>query len=110
MGKESVWIVLPTLNERRNIAILLPHMLKTDPDWRVIAVDDSSSDGTTRLLERMSATESRVETVRGTGRGLGSALREGIARALRSGASRIVTMDADMSHDPNAIQGLLARD
>lgn len=110
MGRETVWIVVPTLDERRNVAILLPHLLKVNPDWRIVTVDDGSIDGTTGLLRSISDREERVDTISGTGRGLGSALRAGISYAVREGASRIVTMDADVSHDPEAIPGLLATD
>ncbi len=110
MGRETVWIVVPTLDERRNVAILLPHLLKVDPNWRIVTVDDDSIDGTTGLLRSISDREERVDTISGTGRGLGSALRAGISYAVREGASRIVTMDADVSHDPEAIPGLLAAD
>lgn len=108
MGKEAVWIVVPTMDERRNLAVLLPQLLRVDPDWRILVVDDGSTDGTLDLLAKMSDREKRLEFIRREETGLGSALRQGMSYALQNGASRIVTMDADLSHDPDAVPGLLA--
>ncbi len=108
MGQDTVWIVVPTIDERRNVALLLPHLLKVSPAWRIAVVDDGSTDGTLSVLRRFAGSNGRVEVIEGERRGLGAALRSGLSHAIERGASRIVTMDADLSHDPDAIPDLLA--
>jgi dolichol-phosphate mannosyltransferase len=107
MSRESVWIVIPTLDERQNLSLLLPHLMKVDPLWRVVVVDDGSIDGTRQLLLKLSMEQERVHAIFREKTGLGSALRDGMGYALRHGATRVVTMDADLSHDPEAIPRLL---
>lgn len=50
--KDSVWILVPTVNERRNLDFLLPQLLNLDPAWQVLVVDDKSTDGTQMFLRR----------------------------------------------------------
>lgn len=71
-------------------------------------VDDGSDRGTLDYLDGSVEEDGRVELLQGDRRGLGAALRKGLAHALDLGASRIVTMDADLSHDPETIPHLLA--
>ncbi len=108
MARESIWVVVPTLDEKQNAAILIPHLLKVNPEWHIVVVDDGSTDGTQRFLRRICEKEERVEAIYRDRTGLGSAIREGMAHAYRRGASRVVTMDADLSHDPDAVPSLLA--
>ncbi|MCJ2532152.1 MAG: glycosyltransferase [Candidatus Thermoplasmatota archaeon] len=107
MRKDSVWVVVPTLEERRNLAILIPQLLNLNPAWRVLIVDDGSQDGTQQFLAKKWGHEPRLSLLLQETRGFGSALREGMAYALEHGATRIVTMDGDLSHDPRDIPRLL---
>lgn len=110
MGQVKVWIVVPTVDECQSLAYLLPQLLRLNPEWRVVVVDDGSTDGTRALLRQLSSREKRLYVILRTSNGLGSALREGMAYASERGAGRIVTMDADLSHDPGSIMSLLTAD
>jgi dolichol-phosphate mannosyltransferase len=102
-------VVLPTYNERENIVQLLTTLRAAVPDAHVLVVDDNSPDGTAELAETAAADVGQVKLVRRPGKqGLGSAYREGFTVALDEGYDRIVSMDADCSHDPRAIPELLA--
>ena len=102
-------VVVPTFNEAQNVAPLSHGVLQAVPHGRMLFVDDGSPDGTGRRIREVAATDSRVE-LRSRPRklGLGSAYREGFRHALDHGHDVVVTMDADLSHDPRHLPSLLA--
>lgn len=92
-------IVIPTLNERDNIAPLVESIGKTlgELSWEIIFVDDDSPDGTFDEVNRIAQSEPQVRCLRRVGRrGLSSAVIEGM---LVANASAIAVMDADFQHD-----------
>lgn len=102
------YVIIPTYNEAGNIASALSRILQSLPQVRVIVVDDSSPDGTADIVKEISAEESRVEVlVRASKSGLGSAYRFGFANGIANGASALIEMDADLSHEPEALPELL---
>ncbi|MGQ9549276.1 MAG: polyprenol monophosphomannose synthase [Roseiflexus sp.] len=101
-------IVIPTYNERENIAELIRSILDFSR-FRVLVVDDNSPDGTASIVADIAADEPRVGLLlRPAKRGLGSAYVAGFRRALTEGAAYICEMDADFSHDPAYLPQLLA--
>lgn len=106
----KVLVVVPTYNERDNIARLIPEVLAQDERIRILVVDDNSPDGTGDCVAGIAETENRVLLLRREGKlGLGSAYREGFKLALREGADFVIEMDADFSHDPGVIPLLLEK-
>lgn len=106
MPTERVTVVIPTYNERENLAHVVPAV--THQGYRVLVVDDNSPDGTADLARRISATDSRVSVlVRHAKEGLGPAYSAGFDRAIADGAEIIVEMDADFSHDPADLPRLI---
>ncbi len=103
-------MVLPTYNERENVATLLPALRRIVPAADILVVDDNSPDGTAEVVEELAAELGQVKLLRRPGKqGLGSAYREGFAVALDEDYDVVVSMDVDLSHDPEAVPGLLAR-
>lgn len=101
-------IVIPTYEEARNIAVVLPLVRAAVPDADVVVVDDASPDGTADLAEKVGAESGGVTVLRRTGpRGFGAACRAGFAWALERDYDVVVGMDADLSHDPAALPALL---
>jgi len=97
-------VIVPTYNERENIDPLLERLLALPYELEVLVVDDGSPDGTAALVEAWRERSSRVHLLRRPGKlGLGSAYRDGFRYALQHGAEYIFEMDADFSHDPDAI-------
>jgi dolichol-phosphate mannosyltransferase len=97
-------VIVPTYNECENIDPLLDRLLALPHGLEVLIVDDASPDGTGDLVAARMAREPRVHLLRRAGKlGLGSAYREGFRYALDHGAEYIFEMDADFSHDPDAI-------
>jgi dolichol-phosphate mannosyltransferase len=101
-------IIIPTYNERDNIERLLERVLAQPFGFDVLVVDDGSPDGTGDAVEAWTRREPRVHLLRRPGKmGLGSAYRDGFRFALEHGAELIFEMDADFSHDPDALGGFL---
>ena len=100
-----VWLILPTYDEAASLAGVVDgaRAALAGEDLRILVVDDASPDGTAALAERLGA-----EVLRRPGKlGLGSAYVAGFARALGEGAELVCQMDADGSHDPAALPGLV---
>lgn len=99
-------IVIPTYNEAAGIEKLLRALGATFAanglDGEVIVVDDNSPDGTGDVVERL-AEELPVRCLHRSGKlGLSSAVIDGWAIA-RSDSTVLGAMDADFSHDVNAL-------
>jgi glycosyltransferase involved in cell wall biosynthesis len=94
-GRPTVSVVIPTLNEAKN----LPHVLPGIPAWvdEVVVVDGRSTDDTVAVAR---ALRPDVTIVLETGKGKGIALRSGFAAAS---GDIVVMLDADGSMDPAEI-------
>jgi len=76
----NLWVVIPTYNERANLAALVGRLFKLELPLSVLVVDDASPDG--------------------------SAYREGFAYVIKRGATVVGEMDADLSHNPEDLPRL----
>jgi dolichol-phosphate mannosyltransferase len=94
-------IVIPTYNEKNNLAELVRQIFSLAvPELSIIIVDDNSPDGTGAIAESIKAKIAGVEVIhRARKEGLGSAYVAGFKAALAQGADYIMEMDADFSHD-----------
>ena len=101
-------VVVPTYNERDNLTELLEQIRVHVPAADVLIVDDGSPDGTAELALELGRRLGRVDVLqRGRRLGLGSAYREGFQRGLVRGYRRLVSMDADLSHEPHYLRAML---
>ena len=104
-----VLVVVPTYNEASNIEALLHRVHAVLPDAGILVVDDGSPDGTADLVEKAAVELGDVHVLRRSEKsGLGSAYRAGFRWGLAAGYDACVEMDADFSHDPAALPGLVA--
>lgn len=102
-------VIVPTYNELENLADLVDQILGLDINAHVIVVDDNSPDGTGELADELAAKDDRMSVVHRPGKlGLGTAYVAGFKQALVEGADRVVTMDADFSHNPRYIPALVS--
>jgi len=105
----AIVAMLPTYNERDNIHDLIQRILALRDDIEVLVVDDSSPDGTAGIVLESAGADPRVHLVVRSGpRGRGYGGAEGFRRAVEMGYELIIEMDADWSHDPCFIPGLIA--
>ncbi len=105
----GAWIVLPTYNEADNLPGIAAAILAALPEATLLVVDDGSPDGTGRLADGIAAADARVRVRhRPAKQGLGRAYLDGFGIALAGGATIVVQMDADWSHDPATLPALIA--
>lgn len=105
----DVLVVLPTYNESENIDHVLRRVRAALPDATVLVVDDGSPDGTADAAEVLGKELGNVEVMRREAKsGLGSAYRAGFRWGLDRGFDACIEMDADLSHEPEALPSLVA--
>ena len=105
---ERALVIVPTYNERANIARLIESVLAQDPRLDVLVVDDGSPDGTGAVVDAIREREPRVNVIhRPAKMGLGTAYLAGFRWALESGYTFVFEMDADFSHDPGHLPAFL---
>ena len=108
----ATWVCVPTYNEAENVATLVGRVLavftRYEIDGHVLVIDDASPDGTGRIADGLAEADPRVRVLHRAGKqGIGPAYRDGFRQALDAGAERVVEMDCDLSHDPEALPALL---
>ena len=102
-------IIVPTFNERENIALLYENLQAAlgDTPFEMIVVDDNSPDGTAAAVKALSRLHPNVRCLQRIGRrGLSSACIEGISA---SAAPFFAVMDADHQHDEKILPQMLAK-
>ncbi|HEU4427376.1 MAG TPA: glycosyltransferase family 2 protein [Myxococcota bacterium] len=100
-------VVIPALDEERTLPSVVVALFEAlgDRELEIVIVDDGSSDGTPRVIEKLAAADARVRHARHPApRGKGSAVRTGFALAT---GDVLVIQDADLEYAPGDIPGLL---
>lgn len=102
-------VVVPTYNEANNVGRLIPRILARDPGLSVLVVDDGSPDGTAAVVRDLPDFGGRVNLIeRESKQGLGSAYIAAFRWVLaNTDAESVFEMDADLSHDPGALDRFL---
>lgn len=106
-----VVVVLPTYQEAASLPKITQALMGLPlPALQVLVVDDNSPDGTGEIAEKLAEQygRNRIGVVhRRSKEGLGRAYVDGMARAVEAGAEFVVQMDADLSHGPEYLPGML---
>jgi len=106
-GPVELSVIVPTYNERGNVAPLVTRLEATlaGVAWEAVFVDDDSPDGTAREVKTIAARDPRVRCLRRVNRrGLAGACIEGI---LGSSAPYVAVIDADLQHDETLLPRML---
>jgi len=105
-----VAVMTPTYNERDNVDAFLARVQAAVPTADVFFVDDNSPDGTGARVAEHAARQPRVHLISRVGeRGYAAASRDGLTSIAAQGFDAIITIDCDLSHDPNVIPNMLDR-
>ena len=101
-------IIIPTYNERENIAKMISTVMALDGCFDLLVVDDGSPDGTANIVrEEQQRYADRLFMIERSGKlGLGTAYIAGFKFALERKYDRIFEMDCDFSHNPQDLARL----
>ncbi len=99
-------ILIPTYNEKENIASILSELLTLYSEVEIWVIDDNSPDGTAQIVEGIYLNHPRVKVIKRPKKsGLGDAYKDVLSKVQKmSDFSEILTMDADRSHDPKSVR------
>jgi glycosyltransferase involved in cell wall biosynthesis len=109
MTKPTALAIVPTYNEADNIGVLIDGLMSQRAPVDVLVVDDASADGTADVVRKKAAQcPERIHLLEREGKlGLGTAYIAGFRYGLERDYKRVLTMDADLSHDPARIPAML---
>lgn len=115
MKQGRILLIIPTFQELENVKILLEAIRRSRFDYSVLFVDDSSPDGTGKLISLASTEDSRILLIsRSEKLGVASAFVLGFEYAVENDFDWAACMDADLSHRlvdfESAIQNYLDTD
>jgi dolichol-phosphate mannosyltransferase len=103
-------VIIPTYNERGNIARVIERTRSAVPGAHILVVDDNSPDGTGQLADDIAAHDSAIRVLHRAGKdGLGRAYLAGFRIAIDDAYDYVAEMDADGSHDPAELPAMLER-
>jgi dolichol-phosphate mannosyltransferase len=104
----SIWIVIPTYNERENVGPITDAVLASVPDAHILIVDDGSPDGTGQLADELARANPAIAVLHRTAKqGLGRAYVAAFKELLGRDADFVIQMDADFSHPVRFLPALL---
>ncbi len=107
--RNQLLIFLPTYNERDNVPEMVNRIQTQTIPADILFIDDNSPDGTGALLEDLARHKKGIFVVhRPRKQGIGSAHLDALGFAYQKGYSRLITMDADLTHAPEDIPLFLA--
>ncbi len=103
-------VIIPTYNEKENIAKIIHAIFKQKQSFHILIIDDGSPDGTADIVKDLQKNFSdRLFMIERQGKlGLGTAYIAGFKWSIEHGYDYIFEMDADFSHNPNDLPRLYA--
>jgi len=98
----SKLVIIPTYNEKENIADIIAAVFALEGDFHILVIDDGSPDGTADIVKKLQENEARrLHLLQRAGKlGLGTAYLTGFKWAIEKGYDYVFEMDADFSHNP----------
>ena len=105
---KKILIIIPTLNEKGNISIILKKIKRYNSKVSILFVDDNSNDGTLNEIKSYQKKNKRIYLLlRKKKRGVGSAHKDGLKWGYKKNFDYICTLDCDGTHDPKDISKML---
>lgn len=108
-GEPRLLVSFATYNEAGNIAALIADVQKVVPHADILVIDDNSPDGTGRIASELADKDARIHVLHRPGKlGLGTATLAAMKFAMAKDYDYLLNMDADFSHPPRYLPGILA--
>ena len=106
MKSDVLTVIMPCYNEAEVLPSVLPEIItfSRENGWRLIVVDDGSTDDSYRILQGFAAEGGITLLHHKLNRGYGAAIKSGIRAAE---TKYVATIDADGQHDPADLKHLL---
>ena len=104
----KVLVISPTYNEKKNISELIDRISKTSDLIDILIIDDNSPDCTAELVRSIMNDNNHIHLLeREKKLGLNTAHIMAYEYALKNNYDKLITLDADFSHDPNEITKII---
>ena len=104
---EKFLLIIPTLNEYRNISKIYKKIKKKYKLANILFIDDNSIDGSKDEITNLCKRDKKVDCIfRNKKLGIGSAHKLGIKFAKKKKYQFVCTIDCDGSHDPMYIASM----
>ena len=106
--EKKILVFTATFNELDNIKELVSSIKKQPSDPDILIIDDNSPDGTSEEIKKLQNSFKNLFLIKRNGKlGLDSAHKEAYEFALKNNYDLLITMDADLSHDPNELENFI---
>ena len=107
-GEKKILVFTATFNELDNIKNLVSSIKKQPSNPHILIIDDNSPDGTSEEIKKLQNNFKNLFLIKRNNKlGLDSAHKEAYEFALKNNYDLLITMDADLSHDPNELSNFI---
>lgn len=109
MAKQKrILVFIPCYNEKKNIKKLVFKIKKNLPKAFILIIDDNSPDQTNKVVKKLQKKISKLNLiVREKKLGLDTAHKTAYEYAIQNRYDYLITMDADLSHDPKELKNFV---
>ncbi len=107
-AEKKILVFTATFNELDNIKNLVSSIKKQPSNPHILIIDDNSPDGTSEEIKKLQNNFKNLFLIKRNNKlGLDSAHKEAYEFALKNNYDLLITMDADLSHDPNELSNFI---
>ncbi len=107
-AEKKILVFTATFNELDNIKNLVSSIKKQPSNPHILIIDDNSPDGTSEEIKKLQNNFKNLFLIKRNNKlGLASAHKEAYEFALKNNYDLLITMDADLSHDPNELDNFI---
>lgn len=109
MQKNNILVAIPTYNEKDNVPLLYKGIKQLNLPIDLLFIDDNSPDSTGVVIDKLIKKDAAVHVIHRPGKmGLGTAHKRAFGFAHEQGYSYLITMDADLTHDPEIYPSIVS--
>ncbi len=104
----KILVFTATYNESENIKEFIEEVFRSNQNLDLLIIDDNSPDGTSEIIKNLSKNNKNINLmIRDSKLGLNTAHITAYEYAIKNKYDKLITLDADLSHDPKEIQKII---